>query len=163
MQMNHTAGSPKRSGSEDTNMDDSGVNPPQRPLRPTRLLIVDEDEALRTELAALLTDAGFEVLQAANGRAAIDAQERGAAEVVIAEMLLPEVDGFELIAHFSRQVGRPKFIAMTSGGKLGADFYLKTARQLGAHGVLAKPFENKKLLEMIMGVLRGGTSTGPAR
>jgi DNA-binding response OmpR family regulator len=123
--------------------------------RRTRLLLADHDENLAAGLVSMLHSAGFEVFHALDGKAALSIQARTPAELVIAEMLLPELDGFEMMVQLSRQVARPKFVAMTSGGKLGPDFYLRTARQLGAHGVIAKPFDQKRLLGIIQAVLRG--------
>jgi DNA-binding response OmpR family regulator len=123
--------------------------------RPHRLLIADHDHELRAGLAAMLNAAGYDVLHAADGKTALEIQAQTPAEIVIVEMLLPKLDGFEMMVHLSREVARPKFVAMTSGGKLGPDFYLRTAHQLGAHGVLAKPFEHKRLLGMVHRILQG--------
>jgi DNA-binding response OmpR family regulator len=148
-------------------MGSNNIQTPSPGRRRHRLLIADHDHELRAGLAAMLNAAGYDVLHAADGKSALEIQAQTPAEVVIVEMLLPKLDGFEIMVHLSREVARPKFVAMTSGGKLGPDFYLRTALQLGAHGTLAKPFEHKRLLGMVHRILQGEPpepfTTPPAR
>lgn len=124
-------------------------DPPRPPGTPQRLLIADNDEILRHSLGLMFTSVGYEVHHAANGRRALEIHRHNPADVVIAEMIMPDTDGVELLMNLGKSGERPKFIAITGGGRMGAGHYLRTATQLGAHRVLAKPFDPEQLLAYV--------------
>lgn len=70
-------------------------------------------------------------------------------DLVVTDMVMPEMDGVELILILRKTHPRLPVIAMSGGGRLGPDDYLKIARAGGAARILAKPFEIDQLLWMV--------------
>jgi DNA-binding response OmpR family regulator len=114
-----------------------------------RLLLADSDETLRHSLGLMFANAGFDVSHAPNGKKAFETFLRNPAHIVIAEMIMPETDGVELLVKLSKRNPRPKFIAITAGGRIEARHYLRAATHLGANRVLAKPFCPGELLAFV--------------
>jgi DNA-binding NtrC family response regulator len=65
---------------------------------------------------------------------------------VITDMLMPGCDGLEFIAEIHRRHPQLRILAMTGGGRIPSEHYLKMARALGAHSVMEKPFSQQELL-----------------
>lgn len=112
----------------------------------TRLLLVDDDAILRSRLAVLFSNAGYQVHQAANGTEALKLHHRHPMDVMIVELVLPKKDGFELLLEMRAQSSMPKFIALAGGGRFPMHGCLSAAKQLGAHRVFTKPFQPEQLL-----------------
>jgi len=119
----------------------------------TRVLLVDNDKISRAALGAACSDAGYQVHYAGNGNEALRIHRENPAHVIVTEMLLPEMDGIELLMALRRQPATTKIIAMTAGGHFAVEHCLRVAEQLGAHHVLAKPFEPEQLLTAVRSVL----------
>jgi CheY-like chemotaxis protein len=119
-----------------------------------RLLLVDTDDTKRAALGMMFSEAGFHVHQTDNGNDALKIHRENPVDVIITEMLLPEMDGIELLMTLRRQPSPAKIIAMTAGGIFDIDHCLRVAKHLGAHHVLAKPFQPERLLAAVESVLR---------
>lgn len=113
-----------------------------------RILTVDDSKTIRDMLAFTLTKAGYEVVQAEDGQQGLDALARNAVDVVITDINMPVMDGFEFIR---RMRAMPAWKATpilvltteTSAEKKGQ------ARSAGATGWIVKPFDPNKLLAVI--------------
>ena len=114
-----------------------------------RILIVEDDADLRDTLADVLTQSGYEVAEAPNGRLALQHMEQQPAEVVVTDMLMPEMEGVETIMAIRRAYPAVKVIAISGGGINSGESYLAIARVLGTHKILSKPFVPRELLEAI--------------
>ena len=101
----------------------------------------------------MLLDAGYAVVSATDGRAAIKAFDQVAFDVVITDLIMPETDGLELIAFLKKRHPDIPVIAISGGGLMRADYNLKFARALGAKAILLKPFPNEQLLTTVEYVL----------
>jgi two-component system, chemotaxis family, chemotaxis protein CheY len=119
----------------------------------SRILIVDDDMALRTMLGLMLTGEGYDISQAGNGEQAIALFRRRPFDLVITELNLEGKDGFQIIAELRREPFRASFIGLVRTGWMPADFCLRMAEDLGAHSVLVKPFAPEQLLAAVRGVL----------
>lgn len=119
----------------------------------TRILIVDDNDALRRLLALVLVDAGYEVEEAKDGREAMRLHRREPVAVVITDILMPEMDGIELLRELRRESPAPRCIAVTGVDRVEHAMYLKVAERLGASRVLLKPFTNAALLAAVEEVL----------
>ena len=99
-----------------------------------RILLVEDDEAVREILRKALVLAGHEVEEAQNGNVALAAYRRQASDVVITDLVMPEKDGLETIMELRRLDPAVKVIAISGGGRtLGpGQLYLETARAIGA-------------------------------
>jgi len=113
------------------------------------VLIVDDEEGIRNMLAIALDAAGFHVETATDGADASTVLERSRFDVIVADMLMPERDGLELLAEVKKKHKGTAFVAISGGGQVAGKFYLEMAKRLGASEILAKPFNHIELLRVI--------------
>ena len=118
-------------------------------MKPCSVLVIDDESALREILSQVLTDAGHRVVSAENGKEASKALAKAAFDVVLTDVIMPEKDGMQVISEVRKKFPEVRIIAMSGGGHVSRDQYLKIAKGLGAHAVLEKPFANQKLLDTI--------------
>lgn len=116
---------------------------------PHTVLVVDDDRATQRLLAATLGAAGYRVLTAGNGREALDYLRDNKVDLVITDLVMPEIDGLELLRVLRMEPSSPPLIAMSV-----APEYLQVAAALGARQTLLKPVDLDALLTMVKGVLR---------
>ena len=115
-----------------------------------RILVVEDDRALRTVLVGALQSDGFEVEQAADGSAGVQALKAKSFEVVLLDIGLPFVDGWHLLSTLEgRRV--PSVIVISARGDQADKV---RALDMGADDYLAKPFGSDELLARIRAVLR---------
>jgi DNA-binding NtrC family response regulator len=111
------------------------------PSPPTsgRILIVDDDDRQRTALAAILSDRGFETQMAADGLEALERLNTFNADVIVSDLLMPRMDGFELIRHLNERGDHTPAIVLTAFGSM--EKALSAVRDLNAFWYLEKPVE----------------------
>ncbi|MEW6666521.1 MAG: response regulator [Thermodesulfobacteriota bacterium] len=114
-----------------------------------RILIVDDSPSDRSALRNVLESRGYRVQEASDGKAAIRMQRTTPADLVITEILLPEKDGMETIVDLKRGFPDVKVIAVSRGGAISPQIYLKMAMELGASRALRKPFDPHKMTETV--------------
>src|SRR6185369_10220974 len=114
-----------------------------------RILLIDDDVALRTVLCKTLTHFGHLVFEARNGQEGLDMFPRANVDLVITDIVMPEKEGFAVLMGLRNQQPPVKIIAMSGGGRQGPADYLHTAKLLGASKTLAKPFSNAALMAAI--------------
>jgi DNA-binding response OmpR family regulator len=121
-----------------------------------RILVIEDDEALRQMLTTALRGAGYQVSEAANGREGLCVFQQSAADLVITDIFMPEEDGIETIFELKATAPTVKVIAISGGGrwaqygrKIGADEPLELARHFGADRILKKPVKLQHLLEIV--------------
>lgn len=112
---------------------------------PGPILIVDDDEGIRDIVAMALTDEGYRVVTAEHGAAALQAIARQPPAVILLDMRMPVMDGWEF-ARLYRQGPGPHapIIVVTAARDASA-----RAAQIDAEGVLAKPFGMVALLQVV--------------
>jgi DNA-binding response OmpR family regulator len=118
-----------------------------------RILVIDDDEALRQVVSAILQSAGYAVATAANGQEGLDQLAAGRFEVVLTDLIMPEKEGLETIREVRRRDATIKIIAMSGGGFGDSRTYLGLAEKLGAHLTLPKPFSGTELLACVAAVI----------
>ena len=106
----------------------------------SRILLAEDDPALRRLLAAILEEAGHRVLAVADGEAAAEALQAFTPDLVVTDILMPRRDGLELIRAIRGSRAGTPILAISGGGTSGMDEVLRFARLLGADATLAKPF-----------------------
>ncbi len=111
-----------------------------------RILVVDDDPVFREMLQCMLSDDGFEVETAINGLEALSMYRENPADLVIADIIMPEKEGIETIIELKRDYPGVKIIAISGGGSHGPKAYLDTARLLGVKHTFFKPFEVAELI-----------------
>lgn len=115
----------------------------------TRVLLVDDEEPVRTAYAELLVHHGYDVTTAGDGREALEAVGEQAPDVVVTDVIMPETDGFDLITRLHGVVPDVPVIAISGGGRMRAGGYLQMASMLGASAVLQKPLRIAELLRAL--------------
>jgi CheY-like chemotaxis protein len=122
---------------------------------PTRLLFVEDSDDLRHLFARVLQRNGFEVREAADGREALDCLPGFEPEVVVTDLMMPGVDGFELIRRIKAMPGLAgvPLVAITAAATTEAE---REARRVGATDLVVKPVDSRTLIDRIGGVRRSG-------
>ena len=114
-----------------------------------RVLVVDDDADMRLTLKLALELAGYTVDVAANGREALEAQRRAAAQVLITDIFMPDSDGFEAIDAFRREFPGTKIVVVSGGAQFTKRDYLPDAELMGVDATLQKPFDVDTLLALL--------------
>lgn len=117
-----------------------------------RILVVDDEEPIRRLVERMLATSGHEVTVASNGVKALRQLDAASFDLVITDLVMPELEGLQLLRELRARHSPPKVIAMSSGGRGGAN-YLEMAASLGASATLPKPFTQRELTDTIARVL----------
>ncbi len=115
-----------------------------------QILIVDDQPVVRDVLRRMLEGSGYQVIAAANGREAIRKLGEDEYHLVISDILMPELDGLELIVHLRKQKPDIKIIAISGASN---QRYLDWARRLGASRIIEKPFTTRTVTETVSELL----------
>jgi CheY-like chemotaxis protein/nitrogen-specific signal transduction histidine kinase len=121
------------------------------PLRRARVLVADDEDLVRGFLVAVLQEAGYEVIEAANGKEALERARAVPVDLAITDLFMPGQEGLATIGALRRDVPGVRIIAIS--GALG-DQSLRSAQTLGADAVLSKPASAEVLLATVAGVLK---------
>jgi CheY-like chemotaxis protein len=114
-----------------------------------RILVVDDNEDLRTTIQALLQADGFEVAVAADGEAALLLHRSHPADVVVTDLFMPDKDGIETIIELKKLYPTVKIVAMSGWTSTQGSDYLQVAREIGAAVTLQKPFDPLELSRVV--------------
>mgnify|MGYP000957003287 FL=1 len=122
------------------------------------ILVVDDAESLRTMVKSYLTQEGYRVVTAANGREALFVARQERPDLILLDLMMPELGGFEFISAHNRD-GDARIIILTAKME-ESDKVL--GLELGADDYLTKPFSLRELTARIRAVLRRAEKTAPA-
>jgi len=111
------------------------------------ILIIDDEAPIRALLRFALEAAGYEVTEAANGCQGLDLYRRRPTDLIIADMLMPELNGLDLLLDLTREFLHAKVIAISGAG--GEQNVLDVAKLLGARQTFEKPFSIPQLLDAV--------------
>ncbi len=112
---------------------------PRKAANSGRILIVDDDERQRNALAAMLSDDQFETQFAADGQEALERLTTFNADVIVADLVMPRMDGFELLKHLHKHGDLTPAIVLTGFGSM--EKALTAVHDLKAFWYLEKPVE----------------------
>jgi len=105
-----------------------------------RVLIVDDEAQMRGLLEDLLED-DYEISTASNGAEALQRLQQDGAELIITDLVMPTMNGIDLVMAVRKQFPTLKIIAISGGGGITGRFdYLPVANLVGASRVIRKPF-----------------------
>lgn len=124
------------------------MDEPQSP--PQTVLVIEDDESISHLLRLYLENAGFRVVAAADGRVGLAAHERERPALVILDLRLPELDGWEVFRRIRAVSQTP--VLMLTASELEDD--LVRGLEMGADDYVRKPFRPRELLSRIRAVLR---------
>jgi len=123
------------------------------------VLLIDDDALVRRMVRRLLERAGYSVLEAEDGNIALKLLRQHRPAIVITDIIMPRVEGIEIIQEIRRTAPATRIIAISGGGPRGEMMYLDWAQALGADAVLQKPFQPQELLARVE---PAGMSTVPS-
>jgi len=130
-----------------------------------RVLVIDDDTAVRTAMTTVLQHQGLDVVAVEDGQSGIDAIQQGKFDVVIVDIFMPGLDGLESIRAFKRYAPSVPVIAISGfmfrDSSRPAPDFLAMATKLGAACSLHKPFRASELLRLVEACLSDAT-TPPA-
>ena len=119
-----------------------------------RVLVVDDDDLLRETVVLTLERARHTVHRASDGLKVLEMLDRESVDVVVSDIVMPEVDGIGLILAMRKRHPKLKVVAMSGGGRTRNMDFLRMAKALGAHITLPKPFTPGQLLEAVEEALK---------
>ena len=127
-------------------------------MKNKKILLVEDDDGLRNELRLLLAEEGYEVFDSSDGETALKVLQGNPIDLMITDILMPNVDGIELLMEVSHSHPDLLVIAISGGGRTtmrtGQLDYLDMARRLGpVKAILPKPFSSEALIETIEKIL----------
>jgi DNA-binding response OmpR family regulator len=125
----------------------------------TRILTVEDDERIRTAVRMALEDEGWDVVEAESGEAAVELFGSQPADVVLIDLMLPGMDGFELCRSIRRTSDVP--IVMVTARADTHD--VVAGLEAGADDYVTKPFQPKELSARIRALLRRARPAEPGR
>ena len=114
-----------------------------------RILVVDDNEDLRSTIQALLQADGFDVRVAADGEAALAMHQARPADVVVTDLFMPDKDGIETIIELRKLSPLVKIVAISGWTSAQGSDYLQVAREIGAAVTLQKPFDPQELSRVV--------------
>jgi two-component system OmpR family response regulator len=126
-----------------------------------RLLLVDDEENLRTMLAAALAHSGFDVETASNGRDALTRTKELGPDLILLDVMMPDLDGFEVCRRLRAEYVKTPIIFLTARDETSDKVRGLTT---GGDDYLVKPFSLEELVARVQAVLRrSGGEQAPAR
>ena len=119
-----------------------------------RILIIDDEQQIRSMLRLMLEREGYEVVEAPDGIEGIRVYRRKPADLIITDLIMPNKDGIGMIIELRKEFPDVKIIAMSGGGLNKPEGYLKGAKKLGATCTLTKPIDREKMLRAVRNTIR---------
>ena len=111
------------------------------------ILVVDDDDLVRSFLRSILEQDGHQVREAPNGKAGLISYRQSPADLVITDIFMPDQDGMDVTLELTREFLDARVIAMT--GATGDQNFLSVAKLFGARDVLEKPFTVEQVRRVV--------------
>ena len=110
-----------------------------------KILLTDDEEMVRYALCKYLRGQGYDVTEATNGKEALDKLGKGHFDLLVTDIIMPEVEGMGVIMEIIGSDNKIPIIAMSGGGRIGKQEYLSSAKSLGADMTMEKPLDIDEL------------------
>lgn len=117
----------------------------------TRILITDDEAKIRSLIAKYAAHEGFEVEEAENGMQAVEKCEKNQYDLVIMDIMMPELDGFSAVKEIKKDKPNMPFIMLSA---LGEEYDKVHGFDLGVDDYVVKPFSTKELMMRIHAILK---------
>jgi CheY-like chemotaxis protein len=116
-------------------------------MSPT-VLVIDDEVSIRVLVRMVLEDDGYTVVEAETGRQGLDLVEAAAPHLVLLDIRLPDIDGWEVLRELCARPSAPRVVIMSAHSSAPT---LERAKREGSSGYLIKPFRHSDLLEAVAG------------
>lgn len=116
---------------------------------PGTVCVIDDDELVRAHLAEQLKAAGWRVFEAGTVDEGVALIREHRARAAVVDILMPDRDGLEAIGQLRKVRPDLRIVAISGGGRVGADIYLNLAARIGADATLQKPLDGRDLLDAL--------------
>ena len=123
------------------------------------ILLIDDEEDVRDAVAMILGKDGYDVVAVASAEEGLARIETEVFDIVITDIIMPGVNGVDLIRSIRKSLPKVRILAISGGGNFGrtgykpeaitTTAYLQAAKMAGADGILTKPFQKAELLDSI--------------
>lgn len=114
--------------------------------RPSRVLIIDDDATSRAAVRWVLSTEGYGLAEASSGQEALDRLPRFCPDVIVCDIVIPDIDGIELLRRINDQTDPPLVVLVTAFGS--QDITIEALR-LGAYNYLSKPVQMDELRRIV--------------
>ena len=122
-----------------------------------RILVVDDEDLIRSVICEYCSNSGYEVHQAANGKIALNLLMKESFDLLILDIMMPEMDGFSMLKELPKERHIPTIILSARG----EEYDKLSGFDLGIDDYVTKPFSPKELLARVNAVLsRSGKKNG---
>lgn len=118
-----------------------------------RILIIEDDVVIREILLEALEPCGYHLEEAENGKEGLKLHRKQPFDLIITDIIMPEMEGLETITAVKESRPDVMIIAISGGGRGGAGEYLNMAEHMGAHRVFNKPFDPEEMRLTVMQML----------
>lgn len=122
------------------------------------ILVIDDDDAMRRFIRAVLEREGHDVVEAVDGAEGIKKRRAQSVNLIIVDIFMPEKDGLETIIELRAESPSCPILAMSGGGSMGEMSFLDYSRQFGAKELLRKPFKPGELIGAVTRLLASGST-----
>lgn len=112
-----------------------------------KILIADDSQFMRGVLKDIFSSEGYEIIEAENGKEALDKFQIEKPDLALLDIIMPEVDGMEVL----KKIGKSAKVIVISA--VGQEKMVEEAKGLGALDYIVKPFDNNKVLEVVKAAL----------
>jgi DNA-binding NtrC family response regulator len=119
-----------------------------------RILVIDDDVQILEMLRQTLEREGYEVIGSLDGKEGIRLYREAPTDLIITDIVMPEKEGIETIMELKRDFPDVKIIAISGGGRIGPEDYLRIAKKLGAMHTFTKPIGREELLGVVRELLK---------
>jgi two-component system chemotaxis response regulator CheY len=112
------------------------------------VLVVDDSSAMRALLGVALRQAGYAVVEARDGREALDRLDAGAVDVIVSDCIMPVMDGISLVRGIKQrpELARIPIIMLTTESQSAQ---IRLGKELGVRAWIVKPFQPEKLVDAV--------------
>jgi CheY-like chemotaxis protein len=114
------------------------------------ILVIEDDDQMRNMIQKMLERAGYDVIAAAGGSEAMAKFDKQQIKLIVTDILMPNMDGVEVITKLRRRKPTPTIVAISGGGAyLQARDCIEWAKSLGVEHTFTKPFDRKAFMKVV--------------
>lgn len=125
-----------------------------------KILIIEDDRSFRLILSQMIAKAGLEATHANDGEEGLEQFRKDKFDLVITDIIMPNMEGIETIIELHKLDPMVKIIAISGGGQMEPEKYLDTAMALKVNAVLKKPFSYEELLRVMALIKQEAVGSG---